>query len=1373
MSDTQPAPTNVVRHHLHGALPVGTRLRAYEIEAVLGHGGFGITYRARDTALGRDVAIKEYMPAQLAFRQEDTTVVPRSLELAEDFQWGLERFLDEARTLARFDRVPGVVRVYDYLQANGTAYMVMELVKGETLQQRLNSGPLQPEAVEKLVLPLLQGLEALHAQEFLHRDIKPANVVLDEAGHPTLIDFGASRVAMAGRSTTLTAIFSPGYAAFEQMSAGRQQGPWTDIYSLSATLYHAIAGKQPPGALDRVVRESLEPLSRLKPAGFSATLLAAIDAGLALRPDKRPQTIAQWRQTLGLAAKPAPNSSPAPRARKGLWLGLGMGVAAAVLVAAGGGYLFLAERQSGEALRARLSDLLARSAPAFPVSAREAQVTQYAAAGPHKALAAYPPSGSWRSTGVASAALAEERVLEACQVRYGNPCTLLAVDDAVQPPEVAAARRPMERVVYAGPFDPQKIPTIADDVRRRSDVAAYRGTPGGKAAALHPSGRIFVAAGLGGQREAEETALSTCNGEAQRSQLDGPCLLYAVANDVVLARRAVDPVTAPPRAPPVSAGPPLDRKLHEMVEAVSPSIAATSRASRISDYLSAPAHKALAAFPPAGLWRSDRFPNAMAAEEGTLEGCQLRSGEPCVLLAVNEAVQPAEVALRRRAMPRLGYDGPFDPEKIPAVSAAVRTRADVAGYRAAPGHKAAALHPWGRLFVADRAASQRQAEEAALSACNGDPDRKNRDGSCFLYAAGDRVVLPRRATAPITPPVEPPKAEPTFRAMLLERLVRLAPSMPAAEREMQAVDYQSLINHKALAVFPSKGVWRPSGRESAALAEERALEGCQIFYGGPCLLVAVDEMLQTTADARTMPRVAYDGAFDPQKIPAVLRNGQHPEVTGYRAAEGPKAAALHAWGSLFLVTSARNQREAEERALSECNRDPERNGQNGPCFLYAVGNQVVLPHRSTGPITAVAAPPTAEPPSASATLRAGALEILARLAPQMSAGTRESVVTAYQSDSNSKALAAFPWRDTWRTSGWESAALAEERTLEGCQMRYDGPCVLVTLGDVLQRVDAEPARRSMPRIAYGGTFDPQMIPAARESTRQRADVVAYRATEGAKAAALHPWGRLFVVTGATSQRAAEERALSDCNGDPSRNNRDGPCFLYAAGNQVVLPRRSTGPITAAAAAPPAGQPAAAPTLRASLLDSLAKHSPSYSVAAREAQVSNYLSSPQHKALAAFPPSESWRRSSQASAALAEEIALEGCQVRHGGPCILVAVNDVLQGLGAGDGRRPMPRAEYAGPFDPQMVPALSPAQRERPAVAGYRSAEGPKAAAFHPIGYVFFATNARSQREAEEKVLADCNSDPTRNNQGGPCLLYAVGNQVVLTRRQTKPLTAP
>ncbi|HKU93956.1 MAG TPA: serine/threonine protein kinase, partial [Vineibacter sp.] len=157
------------------ALPPGTRVGRYEIVAVLGQGGFGITYRARDTQLGREVALKEYLPIACAVRQRDATVLPRSTQTVASFRWGLERFRAEATTLARLEGVRGVVAVHDYLEANGTAYMVMALIRGETLEallqreQRLSSAML-----ERWLPSLLDGLERVHALGFLHRDIKPA-----------------------------------------------------------------------------------------------------------------------------------------------------------------------------------------------------------------------------------------------------------------------------------------------------------------------------------------------------------------------------------------------------------------------------------------------------------------------------------------------------------------------------------------------------------------------------------------------------------------------------------------------------------------------------------------------------------------------------------------------------------------------------------------------------------------------------------------------------------------------------------------------------------------------------------------------------------------------------------------------------------------------------------------------------------------------------------------------------------------------------------------------------------------------------------------------------------------------------------------------
>jgi serine/threonine protein kinase/peptidoglycan hydrolase-like protein with peptidoglycan-binding domain len=337
-----------------GVLPPGTSLQRYEILSVLGQGGFGITYRARDTQLNRDVAIKEYLPSALAVRDGATLVLPRSTQMAGEFALGRQRFLDEGRTLASLQRAPSIVRVFDFIEANGTAYIVMELVPGITLEERLSHGrTLSPAEIDRILGPLLDGLAQVHAIDFLHRDIKPANILLDESGSPTLIDFGAARAAIAGQTLAATAVFTPGYAAAEQFTAARQ-GPWTDIYGLSATLYHAITGAPPPSAFDRMLDETYEPLARRMPAGFAPGLLIGIDAGLAVRASDRPQSIAGWRPILSQAgppgaqvtvalAKPAetarvsPASVSAPARRPAsLWIGL---AAAAIALAAGGFYL--------------------------------------------------------------------------------------------------------------------------------------------------------------------------------------------------------------------------------------------------------------------------------------------------------------------------------------------------------------------------------------------------------------------------------------------------------------------------------------------------------------------------------------------------------------------------------------------------------------------------------------------------------------------------------------------------------------------------------------------------------------------------------------------------------------------------------------------------------------------------------------------------------------------------------------------------------------------------------------------------------------------------------------------------------------------------
>jgi serine/threonine protein kinase len=293
-----------------GALAKGYSIQWYEIREILGQGGFGITYLARDTNLEHLVAIKEYLPGGLAVRDEDSIVQPMSGKHGEQYQWGLSRFIDEARTLARFKHA-NIVRVLSVFEANNTAYMVMEYERGQSLQARLaNRGTLDETALLQIVLPLLSGLQQVHAAGFIHRDIKPDNIFIREDGSPLLLDFGSARQASGQRTNTLTAPVSPGYAPFEQYySKSDEQGPWTDIYGLAVTMYRAICGRAPTDAVDRsrTILESNEDFlvsaTEIGRGTYSASLLRAIDHGLAFRAGDRPRDIVSWQQDFDLDAQ--------------------------------------------------------------------------------------------------------------------------------------------------------------------------------------------------------------------------------------------------------------------------------------------------------------------------------------------------------------------------------------------------------------------------------------------------------------------------------------------------------------------------------------------------------------------------------------------------------------------------------------------------------------------------------------------------------------------------------------------------------------------------------------------------------------------------------------------------------------------------------------------------------------------------------------------------------------------------------------------------------------------------------------------------------------------------------------------------------------
>jgi WD40 repeat protein/serine/threonine protein kinase len=288
------------------ALPAGTELVGeYRIDRVLGAGGFGITYLAEELALGREVTIKEYFPGDFAARNGSNEAVPRSRESEGDYQWGLDRFIAEAQTLAMFDH-RNIVRVYRYFRANNTGYMVLHFEEGQSLKgwlQSLGRAPRQFE-LDQIVAPLLDALEVIHNANFLHRDIAPDNIIIRRDGAPVLIDFGSARGDIARHSRTVSALVKPGYSPYEQYAeTGSQQGPWTDIYALAATLYHAITGKRPPDAPSRIVKDELVPAREAALSSYRPGFLRAIDQALSLDIKKRPQSIPEWRGPL-LAPEP-------------------------------------------------------------------------------------------------------------------------------------------------------------------------------------------------------------------------------------------------------------------------------------------------------------------------------------------------------------------------------------------------------------------------------------------------------------------------------------------------------------------------------------------------------------------------------------------------------------------------------------------------------------------------------------------------------------------------------------------------------------------------------------------------------------------------------------------------------------------------------------------------------------------------------------------------------------------------------------------------------------------------------------------------------------------------------------------------------------
>jgi serine/threonine-protein kinase PpkA len=284
------------------ALPIGAMIEEFRIVRILGMGSFGVVYQCENTYLDETVAIKEFLPTDLATRLTDGRITPLSPATKDAFAWALDRFLQEAKTLWGLGHpVPhrNIVRVTRYRELNGSAYMFMEFERGRPLSAVLEeTGTLPMADVRAILEPLLDGLERVHSSGIVHRDIKPANILIRSDGSPVLIDFGAARYVDKSGERSVFATYTPLYAALEQHQDVGEQGPWTDIYGLGATLYRAVTGEPPKSASQRLLSDPQRPSAEAASGRYPDEFLRAIDWACELDPGKRPQSVAEWRHAL-------------------------------------------------------------------------------------------------------------------------------------------------------------------------------------------------------------------------------------------------------------------------------------------------------------------------------------------------------------------------------------------------------------------------------------------------------------------------------------------------------------------------------------------------------------------------------------------------------------------------------------------------------------------------------------------------------------------------------------------------------------------------------------------------------------------------------------------------------------------------------------------------------------------------------------------------------------------------------------------------------------------------------------------------------------------------------------------------------------------
>ncbi len=300
-------------------LPPRTVLKDYYIIGrALGHGGFGIAYLAWDANLQMKIAVKEFFPGDYATRGVDrSTVTPYSGDSRENFEYGLTKFLEEGRAVARFNDHPGIVPMLNFFRDNGTGYLVMQYVPGMSLKQYLElkeGRRISWDEAIAIAMPVMDTLRTVHEVGLLHRDISPDNIYISNTKRVKLLDFGAARLALGDRSKSLSVILKAGYAPFEQYQTKGKQGPWTDVYALAATIYRATTGRIQPEAPSRIAGADELDLPRALGVAMSESAEAALLRALAVDPQQRFQSVREFQDALlaapGSASDPLPGPVP-------------------------------------------------------------------------------------------------------------------------------------------------------------------------------------------------------------------------------------------------------------------------------------------------------------------------------------------------------------------------------------------------------------------------------------------------------------------------------------------------------------------------------------------------------------------------------------------------------------------------------------------------------------------------------------------------------------------------------------------------------------------------------------------------------------------------------------------------------------------------------------------------------------------------------------------------------------------------------------------------------------------------------------------------------------------------------------------------------